>query len=307
MTFDVVILTYNSEKKIKNLLERIKNQNIKPQKIIIIDSNSLDNTVSIAKNYDCEVYIVDSDKFDHGGTRTYAAKIANSDIIVFFTDDALPYDNCSLGKLIGAFKDEMLGVAFGRQVPYENTNIFGKHLRFFNYPEKSYIRTYDDRKKYGIKTPFLSNSFCAYRKSVLEEIGFFKDNLILGEDTYAGAKILKAGYKIGYCADACVYHSHNYSAIDEFKRYFDIGAFHKSEKWILDDFGKAEGEGIKYIFSGIKYLRSEHKIYLLPEFFIRIFFKYMGYTLGYNHKLLPLFLIKLLSMHKIWWNKNRKN
>jgi len=219
----------------------------------------------------------------------------------------LLYDTHSLEKLIKAFEYEMVGAVFGRQMPYEKTNIFGKHLRSFNYPEKSYIRTYNDRKKYGIKTPFLSNSFCAYRKSVLEEIGFFKNNLILGEDIYVGAKILKAGYKIAYCANACVYHSHNYSTIDEFKRYFDIGVFHKREKWILDDFGKAEGEGIKYIFSGIKYLWSEYKIYLLPELFIRISFKYMGYNLGYNHNILPLFLIKLFSMHKVWWNKNWKD
>ena len=30
----------------------------------------------------------------------------------------------------------------------------------------------------------------------------------------------------------------------EIKRYFDIGVFHKSENWILDSFGKAEGEAI---------------------------------------------------------------
>jgi len=51
---------------------------------------------------------------------------------------------------------------------------------------------------YGIKTAFLSNSFSAYRKKALQEIGWFKDNLILGEDTYAGAKLLLKGYKIAY-------------------------------------------------------------------------------------------------------------
>jgi len=83
MTFDIVILTYNSEKRIKELLESIKRQSIKPERVIIIDSSSLDNTVSIAKNYGCEVYVIDGNKFDHGGTRTYAAKISNADIVFF--------------------------------------------------------------------------------------------------------------------------------------------------------------------------------------------------------------------------------
>ncbi|VCW13919.1 hypothetical protein BANRA_01245 [Escherichia coli] len=42
---------------------------------------------------------------------------------------------------------------------------------------------------------------------------------------YYTAKAILAGYKVAYVADAVVKHSHNYSPIDEFKRYFDIGVF----------------------------------------------------------------------------------
>lgn len=303
MIISVIIPTYNSANKIENLLKAIKKQTIQIAEILVIDSSSTDETIRIASSYGAKTLIIDKNNFDHGGTRSYAAKIAKGDILIYLTDDALPENEKCFENILSCFADINIAAVFGRQIPYHNTNIFGKHLRYFNYPEESYIRSFEDRKKYGIKTPFLSNSFCAYRKSILEKVNFFKDNLILGEDTYIGAKILKAGYKIAYCAEAVVYHSHNYSAFEEFKRYFDIGVFHQCENWILTEFGKAEGEGKKYVLSGIKYLWDEKKIYYLPEFFLRIFLKYLGYKLGRNYKILPKFIIKFLTMHKSWWEK----
>lgn len=296
--FDVIILTYNSQNRILNLINSIKLQTIQPENILVIDSNSTDDTVKIAKNNGCITYVIKKEDFDHGGTRTYAAKLSNAEFLVYLTDDVLLYDKYSLENLLVFFDDNKVAAVFGRQIPYEDTNIWGKHLRFFNYPENDYIRSYQDKKEYGIKTVFLSNSFCAYRKEALEKVGYFKEKLILGEDTYIGAKLIMAGYKIAYSSKAIVFHSHSYSIIQEFKRYVDIGIFHRTENWILKEFGTPKREGKKYIFSGIKYLVKNKKVILIPEFFIRVFFKYLGYKLGYNYTILPKFLVKIISMHK---------
>ncbi|CUS78026.1 glycosyltransferase family 2 protein [Candidatus Kryptobacter tengchongensis] len=296
--FDVIILTYNSQNRILNLINSIKLQTIQPENILVIDSNSTDDTVKIAKNNGCITYVIKKEDFDHGGTRTYAAKLSNAEFLVYLTDDVLLYDKYSLENLLVFFDDNKVAAVFGRQIPYEDTNIWGKHLRFFNYPENDYIRSYQDKKEYGIKTVFLSNSFCAYRKEALEKVGYFKEKLILGEDTYIGAKLIMAGYKIAYSSKAIVFHSHSYSIIQEFKRYVDIGIFHRTENWILKEFGAPKREGKKYIFSGIKYLVKNKKVILIPEFFIRVFFKYLGYKLGYNYTILPKFLVKIISMHK---------
>jgi rhamnosyltransferase len=301
MKISIIIPTYNAEKYLLNLLEKIKDQSIKNYELIIIDSSSKDKTVEIAKNYTDKVIIISQEEFDHGGTRTKAAKIANGDILIYLTQDALPYDKFTIENIIKVFKDKKIGAAYGRQIPYKNTNLFGKHLRFFNYPEYSYIRDKSDISKCGIKTAFLSDSFAAYRKSALKNIGWFKNNLILGEDTYAGAKMILKGYKLAYVAEAKVYHSHSYSVIEEFKRYFDIGVFHKCESWILKEFGKADGEGLKYIKSEVKYLLNNGAWYLLPEWFVRNGMKYIGYKLGQNYEKLPFWLIKKFSMHNKWW------
>ncbi len=298
----VIIPTYNAEVYIQKLCESLVSQSLKNIELIIIDSSSTDKTREIAKQYTSNIIQIPQEEFDHGSTRTKAAKIAKGDILVYLTQDAIPYDRESIAKIIEAFENPKVGAAYGRQIPYEKTNIFGKHLREFNYPENSYIRSKNDIKQYGIKTAFLSDSFAAYRKETLSAVSFFKDKLILGEDTYVGAKMILEDHLLAYVAQAKVYHSHSYSIKEEFKRYFDIGVFHKSEEWLLKTFGKAENEGLHYVKSEINYLSEHKKNILFPELIVRNFTKYFAYKLGQKHSFLPKKLIIKLSMHNRWWH-----
>jgi len=306
MNISIIIPTHRAEKYLEALLTKLKEQGSNTFELIIIDSSSKDKTVEIAKKYADNIIVIPQNEFDHGGTRAKAARMAKGEILVFLTQDAIPYDEFTIENITKVFEDESIGAAYGRQLSYEETNLFGKHLRNFNYRKTSYIRSKHDIEKYGIKTAFLSDSFAAYRKSALKSIGWFKDGLILGEDTYAGAKMILAGYKLAYVADAQVYHSHSYTVLEEFKRYFDIGVFHKCESWILEEFGKAEGEGMKYIKSEFKYLLDHGAWYLVPEFFVRNGMKYVGYKLGQRFDNLPKWIIKKMSMHHRWWDKQEK-
>jgi len=298
----IIIPTYNAGQQIHSLCEALRSQTVSSE-IIVVDSSSSDRTVEIAESFGAKVLVVQAKDFDHGGTRTMAGKAAKGDILIYMTQDALPFDKHSIGNIVRLFEDQMIAAAFGRQLPYPEATAFGAHLRLFNYPETPYIRTLSDKGKYGIKTPFLSNSFAAYRRSALDEISWFKDKLILGEDTYAGAKLLLAGYAIAYVPDAMVYHSHNYTVFQELRRYFDIGVFHKSEHWIIEEFGKAEGEGGRYIQSAFAFLRKNKKYFLIPEFVARNILKYIGYTLGQHYDTLPDSIRRKLSRHEYFWER----
>ncbi|WP_439294088.1 glycosyltransferase family 2 protein [Lonepinella sp. BR2882] len=303
MKITVIIPTYNASNDFYNLLERLKQQFSNGYELIIIDSSSKDDTVGIAKQYADRVIVIPSLEFDHGGTRAKAAEIATGDILIYLTQDALPYDEFCLENIVKAFENEKVSAAYGRQITYPDTNLFGKHLREFNYPKVSSIKTKKDIEIYGIKTCQLSNSFAAYKKNVLTNLGNFKNNLILGEDVYIGAKMILAGYSLAYVSDAKVYHSHSYTILQDFKRYFDIGVFHSCEPWILKEFGKATGEGGRYVKSELNYLLKNNAYHLLPNWFFRNAMKFLGYKLGTKSKKLPLTIIKKISMHSRWWDK----
>ena len=273
----IVIPTYNAEHYLKPLLESIK---MFHSDIIIIDSSSTDKTVDLAKEYTDKIIVIDKKDFRHGGSRNIAGKIANGDIIVYMTQDALVVDKNSIKNLVSVFCDEKIAAAYGRQLPYPNEKLFGQHLRYFNYGTISYRRKYQDKEKYGIKTAFLSDSFAAYRRKALEEIGWFKDDLNFGEDMHAGARFLKKGYHIAYVAEAKVYHSHSYTLKEEFLRYKATGVFHQQEAWLLEEFGKPEGEGLRFVKSELSFL-WEHRAYtLLPFSIVRNFVKLLGYKYG---------------------------
>lgn len=270
--------------------------------VLVLDSESEDGTPQKALEAGFEVQKISRDKFDHGGTRQKGVEMyPEAEIFIFLTQDALLADSKALKELVKCFDDPSVGAAYGRQLPHENSEIIAAHARLFNYPAESRIKSLHDSKKLGIKTAFISNSFAAYRRKALKDVGGFPNNTILSEDTYVASKMLLKGWKIAYCAEAKVYHSHNYNFVQEFRRYFDIGVFHSRESWIREKFGHAEGEGLKFVVSEIKYIIEKKRIYLLLSVILRTMLKYIGYRLGMYERKIPNKIKKYFSMNKKFW------
>ncbi|RUR42372.1 glycosyltransferase [Vreelandella populi] len=270
-------------------------------RVLILDSSSDDETVAIAQQAGFEILHISRQEFNHGGTRQLALHyLSDCDIVLFLTQDALVATPDSLAELISVFEDPVVGAAFGRQLPHQDATAIATHARLFNYPSTSRVVSQADIPRLGIKTAFLSNSFAAYRRQALIDAGGFPDNVILSEDMMAGARLLEHGWKLAYNAEACVYHSHNYSIRAEFKRYFDIGVFHAQEAWLTKWMGSAEGEGMRFIRSEASYL-LRHAPLTLPSALLRTFVKYLGYRLGRYEKQLPTRLKKKLSMYPQFW------
>ena len=75
----------------------------------------------------------------------------------------------------------------------------------------------------------------------------FPADVQICEDMYAGAMLLKAGYKIAYTAEAKAYHSHNFTLQQHWQRYRKMGRFQRQNQALLKEFGKSEGEGKKLL------------------------------------------------------------
>jgi len=283
MNCGLIIPTLNAGSQFQKLLAQIAAQTLSTQKLII-DSESTDDTTQLAKNFGVEVIKIPRKNFNHGATRQlaleYLQKKFSLDVIIFLTQDVLLHDDESLAKLVKIFETEKsVGLSYGRQLPHANATAEAKFLRTFNYPPENQLRTFDDRKIFGIKTAFASNSFAAYKISALENVGGFPVHVPLCEDMYVAAKMLMSGWKIFYAADAQVYHSHNYTAAQEFKRYVEIGKFHAQEKWIRENFGSAEGAGKNFVLMKLAALAKKNPVDCIGAIF-RDAAKFFGYRVG---------------------------
>lgn len=302
-TVSVIIPTRNGAATLDDLLTMLARQTTSFAEVLVVDSSSDDDSVAIARRHGAEVTVIPQSGFDHGGTRTMMAERARGDILLFLTQDAVPAGADAAQKLLAPLlADEGVVVSYGRQLPSPGASPFAAHLRLFNYPPRSRIRSLEDRAELGLKTAFASNSFAAYKKSALAEAGYFQTGLIFGEDACAVGRLLLRGWKVAYVAEAEVYHSHNYNWRQEFRRSFDIGVLHVTEQWLLDTYGRAEGHGLRYVRSELASLMSLGKLRLLPSSLIRNGLKYAGYRLGRQYKNLPQALVPHLSMHRQWWN-----
>ncbi|SEM44091.1 rhamnosyltransferase [bacterium A37T11] len=302
MKVNVFIPSLNAGPVWGEVLQALKQQTYPVNMFVLADSGSTDTTVFQALEAGFNIIPVAKKDFDHGGTRQKAiSDYPDADIYVLLTQDAIPASKDTIAHIVQVFAERPeIGMAYGRQLPHRGATAPEAHARLFNYPAQTQIRGIEDASKYGIKTISCSNSFAAYRRTAFEEAGGFPSGTIMGEDVIVAGQMLLKGWKMAYVADACVYHSHDYTLRQEFERYFDIGVFHESNPWIFASFGTADREGFRYVKSELKYI-LKHQPLLLPKTFLSFFAKWLGYKLGLQHKKLSLKRKKQFSMFKGYW------
>lgn len=299
----VVIPTLNAGPHLEKLIPALACQGLPPASFLVIDSESTDDTRARFSDFGAEVVTIDRRTFNHGGTRQRAVDMRpEADIVVMLTHDATPVGNDSILRLVQAFYDSRVGMAYGRQLPRKVARGIERHARLMNYPPQSETRSFEDRARLGVKTAFCSDSFAAYRRTALMDVGGFPEDAFFAEDQLVAGRLLTQGWHVAYRADALVEHSHGYTILEEFRRYFDVGVFHGRNRWLIDAFGAPEGEGLRFVRSELAYLVRHEPAQLLSAI-VRTFAKYAGYKAGANEAKLSNATKQKLSMQPFYWKR----
>ena len=244
MQYTIIIPTYNGGDVFKDLLVSIFNQSILPQRTIIIDSGSTDNTLNHAEPYPIEQIIINKTDFGHGKFRAFVADKVRSPYSLLLTQDAILHEDKTVELLLEFISDTGVAAAYGRQIPHQNASAIAKLNRDSNYGSDSYVIS----KKNTLKKPiFFSNSFAIYDTQILLETGNFDVNAEFGEDVLKAMDILDSGYTIGYCSEAKVRHSHNYTLAEDFKRMIEVGKFHRQYANRFKSYPSFYGHGRKVV------------------------------------------------------------
>ncbi len=275
-----IIPTLNAESSIGALIDALAAQSLLPDEILVIDSSSDDRTCEVAAAHDgVRVHVIARSDFNHGSTRDVAFRMASGEYTAFFTQDAMPANAECLANLIAPLDDDScVAVATGRQLPKTDARRFEQLVREFNYPGQSNIRSAEDILRCGIKAFFVSDVCAAYRRTAYLACGGFP-RVETNEDMLMAAKLMDAGYKVAYAADARVYHSHNLALREQFERNRAIGRVLQARADLLGSASEMN-EGVALVKGVARQLLSERRIGELFAFGVDCAARLIGNRIG---------------------------
>ncbi|MGL4656421.1 MAG: glycosyltransferase [Sarcina sp.] len=299
MNITIICPLYNASGYIRSLNEKLLEQKLDGNHKYFIKyvlTESKDDTEDILKELQVNYKVITPKEFSHSQTRENAAmELENNDIIVFISQDIKIKNNYWLENLVNPIIKEECEASFSRQLP-ENQTI-EKYIREKNYPELSRIVSKKDIERLGLLTFFYSDASSAVRDDVYRKVkGYDNKRLLINEDMYLAEKLITSGYKIKYCADSEVYHSHVFTLKELYKRYFDTGVFFKQNAQFLKY--KSSESGLAMAKHALKRSLEEknYKVTLniLPNFGARL----IGSQLGKRYEKLPEKLVNSSSLSK---------
>lgn len=302
-TVDIIIPAYKPGKEWSGLIEMLEKQTYPIRCIRVVNTEKQ----YWKKEYESrklpmEVHHITRQEFDHGGTRNWAIEQSGADYVLCMTQDAMPADEKMVENLVKALEQEKgIAAAYGRQLPAKDCRLAERFTRQFNYPENSYVKWEKDIEKLGIKTFFCSNVCAMYDRMIYLNLGGFVRKTIFNEDMIYAGKAIQQGFGIAYAADACVIHSHNYSAIQQFHRNFDLAVSQADHPEVFENVS-SEGEGIRLVKANAMWLAKQGKPWLILPLIWNSGWKYLGYLLGKRYRKLPKNFILWCTMNSSYWN-----
>lgn len=278
MNIDIICPLYKAEKYIRKLHESIlKQENVNIHSINYVLTKSNDNSEDILNELNANYIVIQPNEFSHSLTREMMAKMSNADIIVFISQDIKIINRDWLYYLTIDIINGICEATYSRQLAEKNN--IEKYTREKNYGKTSYIKTKEDIDNLGLDTFFYSDASSAIKRKVFEKLNYYDGkDLPSNEDQYIAHKLIMGGYRIKYCAESEVVHSHDFDSKSLFKRYRDTGAFYKAESY-MNDYG-TNSSGMKMAVYILKRIIEDRNWNAAKEFVPNMMARFLGMIIG---------------------------
>ena len=290
--YEAVLPVCNPDRRLYQVISRLLRQDRAPSKIniylTVTDTYGEPELLKALKEEGLAdkglfVTAVSREDFNHGGTRQIAAEACKAGYCLFMTQDAMPVDIHLASSMLNAFDKEGVAVCYARQLPYKNASIKERYARNFNYPDKSQVKDRKMLEQGKIKAIFCSDVCAMYDMKVFQELGGFERHVNFNEDMMFAHKALRNDYKISYVADARVFHSHNLSLKEQFRRNREIARSQKEHPEVFADLS-SEDEGMNFVKNGVSYCLKQGSIFGAVSFIADCGFRFLGFQAGKRFK-----------------------
>ncbi len=202
-SLSVIIINYNTADLISTCLQSVLKQKDQAQSIVVVDNNSIDNSVSILKQYRSDIeLIVNPDNVGFGVANNIAVASIDSELLFFLNPDTVLHDHCLEQIRCFMVREKDTGLAGVRIFDKDGSN----HDSFeYSYPGSNYADGVHDNLP-G-KIAWVLGAGMVVRKDVFEKIkGFDDDFFLYGEDIDISLRVRKNGWNLGFIAKADITH-----------------------------------------------------------------------------------------------------
>jgi rhamnosyltransferase len=221
----VVIPAKNGADTLDEVLARLsRQQHAGALDVIVVDSGSTDATLDIVARHAVRLHRIEPHEFDHGATRNLGIGLAQGELVVLLTQDAIPADDRLVAGLTAPFADARVAGVYGRQIPRADCDVVRRRqLEGWLTGRLEAARIELDGVALESLPPFERYERCVFdnvcscvRRSVWEKHPF--PRISFGEDVAWARAVLEAGHAIAYEPSAAVVHSHRRPVTEEYRR-----------------------------------------------------------------------------------------
>ena len=203
--------SYNEGWALRQTLPALRVQSLSDWELIVIDSGSTDGSGELIRAANPVHFVqIRPEEYNPSRVLNHGMTVARAERVLFLNADATPQGPGWLAPLAEALLDPRTAAVFGRQIPRPDCPAVYAH---------DYDRCFGETRDSVHWEHFFSMVSSGLRKGIWAKRGF-REDLQYSEDDEYTRWCCAQGYKVVYCPESVVMHSHNYTPVQAFKRSF---------------------------------------------------------------------------------------
>jgi rhamnosyltransferase len=207
----IIMRSFNEGWALRDTLSALKNQRFTNWELIVIDSGSTDGSVDLIRAAEPAHFIqIKPQEYNPSRVMNLGMNLSHSDFGIFLNADATPADSEWLEPLVNALKDKNTAAVFGRQIPRPDCRAVYAN---------DYERCFGPGRESTRWQHFFSMVSSGLRKDIWARRGFLEKMQYSEDDEYT-RWCRSQDYRVVYCPESVVVHSHNYTPQQAYKRSY---------------------------------------------------------------------------------------